>query len=206
MSTVSAPPLYCNHFWNVKTFNTMILPIYVYGSPVLRKVARPVEQNEEGLDEFIDNLWETMYHSDGIGLAAPQVGKSLRIFVIDGSPLEEDDPSLKDFKTTFINPEIIERFSDDKTYEEGCLSIPNLREEIVRPEKVKIRYYDRRFNQHEEEHTGIAARIIQHEFDHLEGILFTDKLAPLKKRMLRNKLNAIAKGKFEVSYKVKVAK
>lgn len=206
MSTASAPRLYCNHFWNAKRFNTMILPIYVYGSPVLRKVARPVEQNEEGLDEFIDNLWETMYHSDGIGLAAPQVGKSLRIFVIDGSPLEEDDPSLKDFKSTFINPEIIERSGDDKTYEEGCLSIPKLREEIVRPEKVKIRYYDRRFNQHEEEHTGIAARIIQHEFDHLEGVLFTDKLAPLKKRMLRNKLNAIAKGKFEVSYKVKVAK
>jgi len=184
----------------------MTLPIYVYGSPVLRKVARPVEQNEEGLDEFIDNLWDTMYQSDGIGLASPQVGKSLRIFVIDGTPLEEDDPSLRDFKVTFINPEILERDGDDKTYEEGCLSIPNLREEIVRPEKIRIRYYDRDFNQHVEEYGGIAARIIQHEYDHLEGVLFTDKLAPLKKRMLRNKLNAIAKGKFEVSYKVKVAK
>jgi len=184
----------------------MTLPIYVYGSPVLRKVARPVEQNEEGLDEFIDNLWDTMYQSDGIGLASPQVGKSVRIFVIDGTPLEEDDPSLKDFKVTFINPEILDRHGDDKTYEEGCLSIPNLREEIVRPEKVRIRYYDRDFNQHEEEYSGIAARIIQHEYDHLQGVLFTDKVAPLKKRMLRNKLNAIAKGKFEVSYKVKVAK
>jgi len=130
----------------------------------------------------------------------------VRIFVIDGTPLEEDDPSLKDFKVTFINPEILDRHGDDKTYEEGCLSIPNLREEIVRPEKVRIRYYDRDFNQHEEEYSGIAARIIQHEYDHLQGVLFTDKVAPLKKRMLRNKLNAIAKGKFEVSYKVKVAK
>ena len=130
----------------------------------------------------------------------------MRIFVIDGTPLEEDDPSLKDFKVTFINPEILDRHGDDKTYEEGCLSIPNLREEIVRPEKVRIRYYDRDFNQHEEEYSGIAARIIQHEYDHLQGVLFTDKVAPLKKRMLRNKLNAIAKGKFEVSYKVKVAK
>ena len=114
--------------------------------------------------------------------------------------------SLKDFKVTFINPEILDRHGDDKTYEEGCLSIPKLREEIVRPEKVRIRYYDRDFNQHEEEYSGIAARIIQHEYDHLQGVLFTDKVAPLKKRMLRNKLNAIAKGKFEVSYKVKVAK
>ena len=184
----------------------MTLPIYVYGSPVLRKIARPVEQNEEGLEDFIDNLWDTMYQSDGIGLASPQVGKSVRIFVIDGTPLEEDDPSLKDFKVTFINPEILDRQGDDKTYEEGCLSIPNIREEIVRPEKVRIRYYDEDWNQHEEEYEGIAARIIQHEYDHLQGVLFTDKVAPLKKRMLRNKLNAIAKGKFDVSYKVKVAK
>lgn len=184
----------------------MTLPIYVYGSPVLRKVARTVEREEEDLQEFIGNLWDTMYHSDGIGLAAPQVGKSFRIFVIDGSPLEEDDPSLKGLKTTFINPEILERGGDETTYEEGCLSIPNLREEIVRPERVRIRYYDRDFNLHEEAYDGIAARIIQHEYDHLEGILFTDRVAPLKKRMLRNKLNAIAKGKFEVSYKVRVAK
>jgi len=184
----------------------MTLPIYIYGSPVLRKEARTVEQNEEGLQEFIHNLWETMYHSDGIGLAAPQVGKSMRIFVIDGTPLAEDDPSLTDFKVTFINPEILERGGDDKTFEEGCLSIPNLREEIVRPEKVRIRYYDKEFNLHEEEYGGIAARIIQHEYDHLDGILFTDRVGPLKKRMLRNKLNAISKGKFDVTYKVKMAR
>jgi peptide deformylase len=120
--------------------------------------------------------------------------------------LEKDDPALKDFRMTFINPEMLERYGDDKTYEEGCLSIPEIREEIVRPDKVRIRWYDADFNPHEEEFGGIGARIIQHEYDHLQGILFTDKVAPLKKRMLRGKLNAIAKGKFEVKYKVKVAK
>lgn len=184
----------------------MILPVYIYGSPVLRKVAREVEQDEESIEQFIQNLWETMHHSDGIGLAAPQVGQSSQIFVVDGTPLEKDDPALKDFKMTFINPEIIERYGDDKTYEEGCLSIPEIREEIVRPEKIKIRWFDSNFTFHEEEFGGIGARIIQHEYDHLQGILFTDKVAPLKKRMLRGKLNAIAKGKFDVKYKVKVAK
>jgi len=184
----------------------MILPVYVYGSPVLRKVAREVEEGEEGLEEFLKKLWKTMYHSDGIGLAAPQVGKSIRIFVIDGTPMEEEDPSVKDFKKTFINPTIVERTGDDKVFEEGCLSIPNIREQIVRPEKVRIQFYDREFNFHDETHEGIAARIIQHEYDHLEGVLFTDRTAPLKKRMLRNKLNAIAKGKFQVKYKVKVPK
>jgi len=184
----------------------MILPVYIYGSPVLRKTAREVGKDEKGLDQFIQDLWDTMYHSDGIGLAAPQVGKSIKIFVVDGTPLEKDDPELKDFKMTFINPEIIDRFGDDKTYEEGCLSIPEIREEIVRPEKIRIRWYDADFNSHEDEFGGIGARIIQHEYDHLQGILFTDKVAPLKKRMLKGKLNAIAKGKFEVKYKVKVPK
>ncbi|MBS3777241.1 MAG: peptide deformylase [Bacteroidales bacterium] len=184
----------------------MILPVYIYGSPVLRKTAREVGKDEKGLDQFIQDLWDTMYHSDGIGLAAPQVGKSIRIFVVDGTPLEKDDPELKDFKMTFINPEIIDRFGDDKTYEEGCLSIPEIREEIVRPEKIRIRWYDADFNPHEDEFGGIGARIIQHEYDHLQGILFTDKVAPLKKRMLKGKLNAIAKGKFDVKYKVKVPK
>ncbi|MCF8335089.1 MAG: peptide deformylase [Bacteroidales bacterium] len=184
----------------------MILPVYIYGSPVLRKVARQIEQDEKGLDQFIQNLWDTMYHSDGVGLAAPQLGKSIQIFVVDGTQLENDDPALKEFKMTFINPEIIDRYGDEKTYEEGCLSIPEIREEIIRPEKILIRWYDADFNYHEEEFGGIGARIIQHEYDHLQGILFTDKVAPLKRRMLRGKLNAIAKGKFEVKYKVKIAK
>ncbi|MGM0530925.1 MAG: peptide deformylase [Bacteroidota bacterium] len=184
----------------------MILPVYIYGSPVLRKVAREVGQDEKGLNQFIQDLWDTMHHSDGIGLAAPQVGKSIQIFVVDGTPLEKDAPELKDFKMTFINPEIIDKYGDDKTYEEGCLSIPEIREEIVRPERIMIRWYDSGFNFHEEEFGGIGARIIQHEYDHLQGILFTDKVAPLKKRMLKGKLNAIAKGKFDVKYKVKVPK
>ena len=184
----------------------MILPVYIYGSPVLRKVARSIEAGEKGFDQFIQDLWDTMYHSDGVGLAAPQVGKSLQVFVIDGSPLEKDDPTLKHFKMTFINPEIMDRYGDETAFEEGCLSIPNIREEIVRPEKIRMRFYDADFNYHEKEYGGIAARIIQHEYDHLQGILFTDKVTPLKKRLIRNKLNAISKGKFEVKYKVNVAK
>jgi len=184
----------------------MVLPVYVYGTPVLRKVAREIEKDEEGLDQFFKDMWDTMYKSDGIGLAAPQVGKSVRLFVIDGTPLEEDDPTLKNFKQTFINPQILERGGDDKTFEEGCLSITNIREEVIRPEKIKIGYYDIDFQYHEEEYGGIAARIIQHEYDHLEGILFTDKISPLRKRMLKGKLGAIMKGKFDVSYKVKKVK
>jgi peptide deformylase len=184
----------------------MILPVYIYGSPVLRKVSRAIQKDEKGFEQFMQDLWDTMYYSDGIGLAAPQVGQSLQVFVIDGSPLEKEDASLKDFKMAFINPEIISWYGDEKTYEEGCLSIPGVREEIVRPEKIMIRYYDTGFNFHEEEFGGIAARIIQHEYDHLQGILFTDKVAPLKKRLIRGKLNAISKGKFDVKYKVKMAK
>jgi peptide deformylase len=184
----------------------MVLPVYVYGTPVLRKVAREIEKDEEWLEKFLQDMWDTMYKSDGIGLAAPQVGKSVRLFVIDGTPLEEDDPSLKDFRQTFINPQIIERGGDDKNYEEGCLSIPNIRESVIRPEKIKIAYYDKDFEYHEEEYGGIAARIIQHEYDHLEGILFTDKISPLRKRMLKGKLSAIMKGKFNVNYKVKKVK
>jgi peptide deformylase len=184
----------------------MILPVYIYGSPILRKVARRIEKGEQGIDQFIQDLWDTMYHSDGVGLAAPQVGKALQVFVIDGSPLEKDDPVLKHFKMTFIDPEITDRYGDETTFEEGCLSIPDIREEIVRPEKIRMRFYDADFNYHEKEYSGIAARIIQHEYDHLQGILFTDKVTPLKKRLIRNKLNAISKGKFEVRYKVKVPK
>lgn len=184
----------------------MIYPVVVYGAPVLRKVAAEIDKDEEGLEEFIENMWETMYHSDGIGLAAPQAGISKRLFVIDGTPLAEDDPAVEDFKKVFINPVIEDFDGDKKPFSEGCLSIPGIREEVIRPEKVKIKYYDENFNYHEEWYDGVAARIIQHEYDHLEGILFTDKVAPIKKRLLKNKLNAIARGKFEVDYKVKVAK
>jgi peptide deformylase len=178
----------------------MIYPIVVYGHPILRKKSRELRKDEEGLKEFIDNMWETMYVSDGIGLAAPQVGKSVRLIVIDAESLSADDPSLKGFKKTFINPEIIERKGEMNPFNEGCLSIPNIREDVIRKPRIRIRYYDENFELHDEYYGGIASRIIQHEYDHLEGILFTDLVQPLRKRLLKNKLNAISKGKFEASY------
>ncbi|MCK5028538.1 MAG: peptide deformylase [Bacteroidales bacterium] len=184
----------------------MIYPIVIYGSPVLRKVAKEIDKDYPGLDKFIEDMWETMYHSDGLGLASPQVGKSVRLFVIDGSPLEEDEPALKDFKRVFINAQIVEKAGEEKTVNEGCLSIPLLREDVVRPSKIRMEYYDEDFNFHDEWFDGMAARVIQHEYDHTEGILFTDKVAPIKKRLIKGKLLAITKGKFNVDYKVKLPK
>lgn len=184
----------------------MTYPIFIYGSPVLRKVSKEIDNDYPFLNEFISDMWETMYQSDGLGLAAPQVGKSIRLFVIDGEPLEEDEPQLKDFKKVFINPKIVERTGPEIPYNEGCLSIPLLREEIIRPTKIRMEYYDENFNFYDEWFNGIAARVIQHEYDHLEGILFTDKVAPLKKRLLKGKLQSISKGKFNVDYKVRLPK
>lgn len=184
----------------------MIYPIVVYGSPVLRKVAREIDKDYPLLNEFIDDMWETMYYSDGLGLAAPQVGKSIRLFVIDGAPLEEDDPSLKEFKKVFINAKILEKSEEEITISEGCLSIPLLREDVIRPTKIRMEYYDENFNFHDEWFEGMAARVVQHEYDHTEGIMFTDKVAPLKKRLLKGKLLAISKGKFKVDYKTKLLK
>ena len=184
----------------------MIYPIVIYGSTVLRKVAQEIDQDYPNLKEFIADMWETMYHSDGLGLAAPQVGKSIRMFVIDGSPLEEDEPNLKNFKKVFINPKIVEYSDDEIPYNEGCLSIPQLREDVLRPTKVRLQYLDENFNFYDEWFTGMAARVIQHEYDHLQGIMFTDKVSPLKKRLLKGKLAAISKGKFNVDYKVRLPK
>ncbi|MFO7924766.1 MAG: peptide deformylase [Bacteroidales bacterium] len=181
----------------------MILPVFLYGSPVLRKISAEVPDNYPELDMFIESLFETMYQSDGIGLAAPQVGQSLRIFVIDASSLEEDDASLKDFKKVFINPRITSYEGELSTYNEGCLSIPDIREDVERESAVSISYYDRDFRYKEEYYEGIAARIIQHEYDHLEGRLFTDLISPLKKRLLKSKLTSISKGKVDVKYRVK---
>lgn len=181
----------------------MIYPVFVYGSPVLRKKAEPIQKDEEGLGALIENLFETMYHSDGVGLAAPQVGVSQQIFVIDASPMAEDDPSVDGFKKVFINPNIIDYYGEDWVFSEGCLSLPNIREDVDRPEEIEMEYYDEHFNYHKETFDGIKARIIQHEYDHLLGILFIDKLKPLKKRLLKGKLNAITKGKVETAYKIK---
>lgn len=184
----------------------MILPIVLYGSPILRKKSEKIDKDYLGLDVFIKDLFETMYKSDGIGLAAPQVNKSIRVFVVDTSPLKEDDPSLADFKKVFINPVITSKEGDKLTYNEGCLSIPSIKEDIVRPSIVKIDYYDEDFNFHSETFGGVRARVIQHEYDHLEGILFTDLLSPLKRKLLSAKLNSISKGKVDVSYRIKAVR
>ncbi len=182
----------------------MKYPITVYGDPLLRKKAENIDDNYEGLQEVIENMRETMYHSDGVGLAAPQVGLSIRIFVIDASSGADEEPELKDFKKVFINPEIIETSGDEWIMNEGCLSLPEIREDVSRPDIVRIKYFDENFVKHEETFKGFAGRIIQHEYDHLDGVLFIDYLSPLKKRLLKSKLNNIAKGKVRPHYRIKV--
>lgn len=186
----------------------MKLPIVAYGDPVLRKKAEEIEEDYPNLKELIDNMFETMYGAHGVGLAAPQVGLPIRLFVIDGSPFAEDedgegDPNLKDFKKVLINPIIIKEYGDKWGFNEGCLSIPDINEEVMRHSNVLINYLDENFEEHEVELTGLAARIVQHEYDHIEGKLFVDKLGPLKKTMLKSKLDAISKGLIRVGYKMK---
>ena len=184
----------------------MIYPIVLYGSPLLRKVSKEVDKDDPGLKKFIEDMWETMYVSDGVGLAAPQVGKLTCLFVIDGTELAEDDPSLEGFKKTFINPKIIEEKGEIFTFTEGCLSLPKIRESVDRPGEIRIQYYDENFKFFDEKYDGIKARVIQHEYDHLQGVLFVDKIAPLKKKLLKRKLSDIAKGKVSTAYKTKIIK
>lgn len=179
----------------------MIYPIVIYGHPVLRKVAEDIDRDYPDLNNLISDLFETMYYSDGLGLAAPQIGKSIRIFVIDGKALSEDDPELADFKKVFINAHIKERTGDLELLSEGCLSIPNLREEVNRENHIRIEYYDENWEFHDEEYNGFKARVIQHEYDHLDGIMFTDRVSPLRKRLIKSKLTAISKGRFEAEYR-----
>jgi peptide deformylase len=179
----------------------MTYPIVIYGHPVLRKVSVEIDKDYPGLRQFIDDMFETMYSSDGIGLAAPQVGKSIRVFIIDGKPIAEDEPELADFRKVFINAHITEKYGDFALMNEGCLSIPNIREEVNRESHIRINYYDENWEYFDEAYDGYKARIIQHEYDHLDGILFTDKVSPLKKRLLKSKLTAISKGRFEADYK-----
>jgi len=186
----------------------MIYPIYVYGTPVLRKKTHEINQDYPGLQKLIEDMYETMRFSEGVGLAAPQIGLAIRLFVVDatGSGKEEEgfetEEDLSDFKKVFINPKITKLWGEPWTFNEGCLSIPNLREDVDRPEKLRISYYDESFNHHDEEYDGTRARIIQHEYDHLEGILFTDKINPLRKRLISGKLNSISKGKVDIHYKI----
>jgi len=178
----------------------MVYPVVVYGHPVLRKVAEDVDRDYPGLQELINDMFETMYRAEGVGLAAPQIGKSLRLFVVDGTPLAEDEPEMADFKKVFINARITERSGDIVPMNEGCLSIPNLREEVNRESYMRITYFDEQWNQQSEVYTGYKARVILHEYDHLDGILFTDKVSPLRRRLLQRKLTDITKGKFEADY------
>ena len=180
----------------------MILPIYVYGSSILRKVAQNIDKNYPKLEQLIGDMYETMHISDGVGLAAPQIGRSVRIFVIDASAFAEDHPELAGFKKTFINANIVERAGDEYFYNEGCLSIPGVHEDVKRFDKIRIQYYDENFEYHDEIFGEIPARIIQHEYDHLEGVIFTDRISPIRKRILKGKLNGIIKGKFEAKYAV----
>ena len=176
-------------------------PILIYGHPLLRKVAKDIEKDYPELQQVIADLFETMYKSEGVGLAAPQIGKSIRIFVIDGTPLAEDVPELADFKKVFINAQLTEKSGDFQPMTEGCLSIPNLREEVNRESHIRIEYYDEKWVFHDEVYEDYTARIIQHEYDHIDGILFVDRVSPLRKRLLKGKLTAISKGKFEADYK-----
>jgi len=179
----------------------MTYPIVVYGHEVLRKVAADIDKDYPDLQQLIADMFETMHKSEGMGLAAPQIGKSMRIFVIDGTPIAEDEPSLAGFRKVFINPHIVEKNGELKLMNEGCLSIPNIREEVNREARIRIQYHDENWEYHDEIFDGYKARIIQHEYDHLDGVLFTDKVSPLKRRLLKSKLLAITKGKFEADYR-----
>lgn len=180
----------------------MIYPVTVFGDPILRKKAEPVTSDFQDLKGFIENMFDTMYNSDGVGLAAPQVGKAIRIFVIDSDIDDEDE--LPGIKKAFINPEIVEKSGDEWVMNEGCLSLPEIREDVLRPETVKIKYFDEEFNEHVETYSGFTSRVIQHEYDHLEGVMFVDYLNPLRKRILKSKLSAISKGKVIPKYRIKV--
>lgn len=180
----------------------MILPVTAYGLPILRKIAEEIDKDYPDLDQFIKDMFETMYSSDGIGLAAPQVNRSIRLFIIDGTPYADKIPEMADFKKVFINPFILEESGKIVSMDEGCLSIPNIREDVSRPDEVTIEYYDENWELKEEKYTGFAARVIQHEYDHLEGILFTDKISPLRKTLIRRKLQDISKGKVDASYRM----
>ena len=182
----------------------MVMPVYVYGMSVLRRVADEIPENHPELDQLIEDMFETMHASDGVGLAAPQVGKSLRVFVVDAAPISEDreDPGLKEFRKAFINPIMIEQTGQEAAMEEGCLSIPNIREEVNRPGKIRIEYYDENWNLREEEFEGIRARIIQHEYDHLEGRLFVDRISPIRRKLLTARLNAISRGNADCDYQI----
>ena len=188
----------------------MILPIVAYGDAVLKKMGTPITKDYPNLDTLIENMFETMYNALGVGLAAPQIGLPIRLFVVDTSPFSEDDDLtqeeqniLKDFKRVFINAKITKEEGDEWAFNEGCLSIPDVREDVFRQPKLIIEYVDEKFNKHIEEFDGLIARVIQHEYDHIDGILFTDRLSAFKKRLIKSRLTNISKGKIDVDYRMR---
>ena len=188
----------------------MILPITAYGDSVLRKKAKDITKEYTKLKELLVNMWETMYNANGVGLAAPQIGLSIRIFIVDTTPFSDDkdlsseeQKALKGFKKVFINAKVEEESGDEWQFNEGCLSIPDIREDVSRKERIKITYLDENFKSYTETYDGLLARVIQHEYDHIEGVLFTDKLSSLKKRLLKSRLDKISKGKINIEYKMR---
>ena len=191
----------------------MILPIVAFGHPVLKKMCKNITSDYENLDSLIDNMWETMYAANGVGLAAPQIGLSIRVFVIDASPfVDKENMSVKEietintFKKVFINPNIISEQGNLWDFNEGCLSIPDVRDDVSRKEKISINFFDENFVPQKLKLNGLAARVVQHEFDHIEGVLFTDHLSSLKKRLIKNRLSLISKGDITVDYKMSFPK
>jgi peptide deformylase len=197
----------------------MVLPIVVYGDPVLRKHCDKIEKGQEGLEQLISDMFETMYRAKGVGLAAPQIGKAIRLFIVDTGPFAESDDEdeddefspeqkkeLKAFKRVFINAKILNQEGDEWKFNEGCLSIPKIREDVSRQPQIEMEYYDEKFQHHHEKFDGVIARVIQHEYDHIEGVLFTDRISPFKRKLIAGKLKDIASGKTGADYKTKVYK
>lgn len=191
----------------------MILPIVAYGNPVLKRVADEITSDYPDLSELIENMWETMYAAHGVGLAAPQIGLSIRLFVIDASLFvdeeemdQEEIDTLKDLKKVFINPIIEEEHGELWSFNEGCLSIPDVREDVSRKEEIVVSYVDENFTPQQLKLNGLAARVVQHEYDHIQGVLFTDHLSPLKKRLIKKRLTSISKGSVSVEYRMKFPK
>ena len=183
----------------------MILPILAYGDPILKKIGQEITKDYPNLTEVIENMFETMHEANGLGLAAPQVGLSIRLFIVDGTPIYKEGKAedLKDFRKVFINARLLNQQGEEWSYNEGCLSIPTIREDIYRQPFIKLNYFDANFNEFTEEFVGLKARIIQHEYDHIDGMLFTDRISFIRKRMLKNKLFDVSRGNVKVDYKMK---
>ena len=181
----------------------MIYPIVIYGSQILRNESVDITPDYPELKKLIDDMWTTLAEAEGVGLAAPQIGKNIRLFIVDCTPWGEDDPTLAEYRKVFINAEIYERSEETSLFEEGCLSLPGLHENVRRPVTIRMRYLDENFVEHDEEITGKPARVIQHEYDHIEGKVFTDHLAPLRRNLIKNKLQKMARGSYRAAYKTK---